>query len=144
MAGLWIPPQSWVESQAQLKKSGQIALNSAGIGVLTFDPENARQRWVVSSVVVSTNQSATATFVPIATLAINTSDITVLSVGNQRGSSSWSGNNDVFNGSVDVGPCDYLTVAWQPPPGSSNAQVITLNGVIASCVVTGVKYTRRA
>ena len=61
------------------------------------DPDNARQRWEVTSVVVSTNQAANATVVPVATVALNTSDISVLSAGNNRGQ-SWSGNQDTFTG----------------------------------------------
>lgn len=131
------------EAQGILKKSGQVTLNAQGIGELFFDPDNARQRWEVTSVVVKTDQAANATVTPVATLAINTSDITVLSDGNNRGQ-SWSGNQDTFQGQVDIGPADFLTVAFSPPPGATPAQVTALAGVIASAVVTGTKYTRRS
>lgn len=128
-----------VETSAPLKKSGQVTLNANGNGILTFDPDHANQRWEVDSVVVKTNQPATATAVPVATLALNTADITVLSDGNNRGQ-SWSGNQDTFQGKVDVGPCDFLTIAFSPAPGASGA---ALAGVIASAVVTGTKYSFR-
>jgi hypothetical protein len=131
------------EVSGQLKKSGTVKLNASGNGAITFDPDNARQRWEVTSVVVSTNQSGTATVVPVATLALNTSDVNVLSDGNNRGQ-SWSGNQDTFKGQLEVGPCDYLTVGFSPAPGSTGAQIALLVGVVAKAVVTGTKYTRRA
>lgn len=130
------------EIQAELKKSGSVILNAAGTGVILFDPDNARQRWEVTSVVVKTNQAAAATVIPVATLAINTSDIATLSAGNHRGA-SWSGNQETFSGLLRVGPCDYLTVAFSPPAGSTGAQIAQLAGVTGSAVVTGTKYTRR-
>jgi hypothetical protein len=136
----WSPPAAWVETESQLKKSGSVTLNAAGYGTLTFDPDNARQRWAVAQITVKTNQAATATLVPIAQIAINTADITVLSPGNYFGA-SWSGNQDTFSGEMDVGPCDFLTVAFSPPPGQSGA---ALSGVIAYATVTGSKFTRRA
>lgn len=131
---------SITETQGQLKKSGTVTLDANGNGTLTFDPDNARQRWEVTSVIVSTNQAANATVVPVATVALNTADIAVLSDGNNRGA-SWSGNQDSFAGKIDVGPCDFLTVGFAPAPGQSGTP---LAGVIAKAVVTGTKYTRRA
>lgn len=128
-----------IEVTAQLKKSGQVTLDANGNGVLTFEPDSANQRWVVTSVVVKTNQPANATVVPVATIAVNTVDITTMSDGNNRGQ-SWSGNQDTFSGSQDVGPCDFLTVAFSPAPGQSGA---ALAGVVASAVVTGTKYVFR-
>lgn len=129
-----------VEVSAQLYKSGQVTLDSTGNGVLTFDPDNARQRWEVTGIVVKTSQAATATVVPVATAALNTTTFAALSDGNNRGQ-SWSGNQDSFVGKIDVGPCDFLTVAFSPPPGQSGA---SMSGVIASAVITGQKFTRRA
>lgn len=133
-------PAGVTEVSAYLKKSGQVTFDATGNGVLTFDPDNGHQRWVVTSVVVSTNQNATATVIPVATLAINTVSLATMSPGNQRGA-TWSGNQDVFGGQMDVGPCDFLTVLWSPPPGQSG---VSLVGVTGTAVVTGTKYTRRA
>ena len=127
------------EVSGQLRASGSVILNAGGNGVVSFTPDNARQRWEVTSVVVSTNQAANATVVPVATVALNTSDISELSAGNNRGQ-SWSGNQDTFGGLTDVGPCDNLTIGFSPAPGQSGA---ALAGVIASVVVTGTKFTRR-
>lgn len=128
------------EAAGELRASGTVILNGSGNGVISLSPDNARQRWVVTSVVVSTNQAASATVVPVATVALNTSDITTLSDGNNRGQ-SWSGNQDTFTGKIDVGPCDNLTIGFSPAPGQSGS---SMSGVIAKAVVTGTKYTRRA
>lgn len=130
------------EVEGELKKSGSVTFNASGLGVLTFDPDNANQRWEVTSVVNATNQPATATVIPVATVAINTVTFATLSQGNQRGA-TWSGNQDVFQGLVKVGPADFLTISWSPPAGATPAQIATLAGVIASAVITGTKYTRR-
>ena len=129
-----------VEISGQLQKSGSVILDANGNGVLTFDPDNMRQRWEVSSVFVKTDQLATATVVPVATLAINSTDATTASPANLRGA-SWSGNQDTFIGKTDIGPCDFLSVIFSCAPGQ-NASVLA--GVKATAVVAGTKYTRRA
>lgn len=128
------------EIETQLKKSGQVTLDANGRGVLTFDPDNARQRWEIEQVVVKTNQSSTATTVPFVQLALNTVDPTTLSDGNMRGQ-SWNGNQETFTGTEHVGPCDFFSVMFVPPTGVSGA---SLAGVICSAVVTGSKFTRRS
>ena len=142
MVSGFVPPPAWTEVASQLRTSGRAVLNSAGNGAVSFSPDNANQRWVIASVVVSTNQPAAAQVVPQCTLALNTTDITQLSQGNARGT-SWSGNNDTFSGAVDVGPCDFVSLLFYPPPGSSSGQIAALAGVAANVVITGTKYTRR-
>ena len=131
------------EIESQLVQAGQVTLDSSGNGVLSFDPSNARQRWVVKSVVVRTNQAATATVVPVATVAKNTLVASHLSQSNSRGQ-SWSGNQDIFAGVMDISPADYLSVIFTPPPGASGSQISALAGVICYATVTGTRYTRRA
>jgi len=143
MAAGFVPPDHWTEKPSQLRTTGNVTLNSAGIGSIQFSPDNANQRWVISSVIVSTNQNATAQVVPFSTIAMNTTDYTQLSQGNNRGT-SYSGNNDTYSSPLDVGPCDFVSVLFYPPPGSSPSQISTLVGVIATAVVLGTKYTRRA
>lgn len=126
----------------QLKVSGQVTLDANGNGVLLWTPDSARQRWVVTGVNVATNQASSATVVPVSAVALNTTAVSTLSAGNSRGA-SWSGNQDTFAGQIDVGPCDQLSVLFYPPPGQAGAAA-ALAGVIASAVVTGQKYTRRA
>jgi hypothetical protein len=143
MTAGFVPPPNWTETATQLKTSASVTLDATGSGTVMFTPNNANQRWVVTTVVLSTNQAATATVVPYATLALNTNDITTMSQGNQQGT-SWAGNNDQFRGALDVGPCDNMSVIFYPPPGATSGQIADLAGVIATAVVTGTKYTRRA
>ena len=128
-----------MEIKSDLKKSGQITLNANGIGVLQFYPDHANQRWEVDSVVVSTNQAATATTVPFVSLALNTVDPATASAGNARGS-TWNGNSETFTGMIKVGECDFLSVIFTPPTCTAGAP---LAGVIGSALITGSKYTRR-
>lgn len=122
-----------------LKASGQVKLDSAGNGVLTFSTDHANQRWVIDTVVVSTNQAANAVVVPFVTLAENTTALGTLSAGNQRGA-TWNGNKETFTGNWRIGPVDFLAVIFSPPAGQSGA---SMSGVVASAVVSGTKYTRR-
>jgi hypothetical protein len=140
MSAGWAPPAHWTEIASGLRKSGSCTLDGDGNGAVTFDPDHANQRWVITSVIVSTNQPATAVLVPFATGALNTTSLSQMSQGNQLGT-SWDGNNDTFGGTpVDVGPCDFYTVLFYPPPGQPGA---ALAGVIATVIVLGTKYTRR-
>jgi hypothetical protein len=136
----WSPPDHWKEDQAQLKKSGVVTLNASGQGTIYFDPDTARQRWVVNTVIVTTNQAFSAGTVPTVNLALNSNDVTTMSDGNQRGA-TWSGNQDTWSGEIDVGPADFLSIIFSPPAGQSGT---SLNGVICNAVVTGVKFNRRA
>lgn len=128
------------EIPGDLKKSMQASLDATGNTVIIFGPDHANQRWEVTAVEVHTNQAATATLVPNAVPALNTTSFATLSAGNRRGAATWSGNNDIFRGLIEVGPCDFLSILFYPPVGQSGAP---LSGVIASAVVTGTKYTKR-
>lgn len=136
----WMPPAHWVESQSQLKKSGVVTLNASGQGTIYFTPDSARQRWVINQVVVTSNQAFSAGTVPTVTLGLNSNDITTMSDGNNVGQ-TWSGNQDTYTGEQDVGPCDNFSVIFSPPAGMAGT---SLNGVICTALITGVKYNRRA
>lgn len=116
------------EISGQLSRSGSVTLDATGAGVITFDPDNARQRWVVDQVVVSTNQAPSSTPVPIATVYVND----VSSPGNSQGS-TWAGSRDTFTGTTEIGPCDFLAVHFTGG----------IPGVTATAVLSGTKYTRR-
>lgn len=140
MTAGFTPPAHWGETASQLRKSATVTLDANGKGACTFSTDSANQRWVVTTVVVNTNQSATATLVPYATGALNTTDISQMSPGNQLGT-TYDGNNDTFGGQpFDLGPVDFYSVLFYPPPGQSGTP---LAGVIATAVVLGTKYTRR-
>lgn len=124
------------EYQAGLKKNGSVVLNAAGAGTIFFDPENARQRWEVTSVVVATSQAATATPVPQAGVYLNgvyQGSSAITSAGGSQGV-TWSGSQDTFSGKTDVGPCDQLAVVF----------TAGIPGTTAYANLSGTKYTRRA
>ena len=139
MGAGFIPPDHWAEVTGMLRKSGSVVLDANGTGVILFDVDNGSQRWVVNSIVTTTNQAATATLVPYCTGCLNTYDVSVISPGNQFGT-TYSGNNDTFGGSLDVSPTDTFCVLYYPPPGESGA---ALAGVVAAAVIRGTYYTRR-
>lgn len=120
-----------------LRQAGSVTLDASGNGVIILQPSGSRQRWEVTSVVVSTNQAATATTVPVATVALNTISAATLSQSNNYGA-TWSGNQDVFQGTMQVGAADFLSVIFSPPPGNAGT---ALTGVIARATVTGTRYT---
>jgi hypothetical protein len=128
------------EIPGDLKKSKQVTLDATGNGVIIFDPDHANQRWEITKIVVKTNQAANAVLIPNVVPAVNTTALSTMSDGNQRGSATWSGNNDMFTGLIDLGPCDFLAIIFYPPVGQNGAG---LSGVIGSAVVTGTKYTKR-
>ena len=140
MVAGFIPPDHWGEVSGALRKSGSVTLDANGNGVIEFHPDNASQRWVVTSIVTQTNQASTATLVPYVTGALNTYSPSVLSPSNQFGT-SYSANNDTFGGALDVAPTDTFCVLYYPPPGQSGA---ALAGVRAIAVIRGTFYTRRS
>jgi hypothetical protein len=128
-----------VETSTLLKKSGTVTLDADGYGILTFDPDNANQRWEVTEIIVSTNQNVGAAVVPVVMLGLNTTSLATMSPGNSQGQ-TWSGNQDTFTGVMNVGPCDFVAVIFAPPPGMSGTPMA---GVLATAIMTGNKYTRR-
>jgi hypothetical protein len=121
--------QQVFEVSGKLKRSGQVTLDASGNGTIQFVPYNARQRWEVDQIVVSTNQSATSTPVPVASAYVNATT----SAGNLEGSTS-SGNQDTMLGLVAVGPVDNLNITWTGG----------ISGSVATAIITGTFYTRRA
>jgi hypothetical protein len=116
------------EATGQLHKADSVVLNAQGYGVIIFTTENARQRWEVTTVVVSTDQDPTVQPYPRAEVFVND----VSSAGNSQGA-TWTGNQDTFTGTTDVGPCDNLMVLFEGGPP----------GAVATARLGGTKYTRR-
>lgn len=122
-------PAGVTEDAGILNKAGSVVLDATGSGVITFDPDNARQRWEVTRIPVSTSQAAGTTPIPRVSVSVNEPS----SPGNGQGA-TWSGNLDTFTGLTDVGPCDFLAVTFtggQP-------------GTTAYANVSGTRYTRRS
>lgn len=117
------------EASGQLHKADSAIMDGTGGATLIFTTENARQRWEVTTVVVSTNQDPTVAPYPRAEVFVNDSS----SMGNSQGA-TWTGNQDTFTGTTDVGPCDNLIVVFTGgPPGAT-----------ATARLGGTKYTRRS
>lgn len=136
----WTPPDHWSETQSILKKSGTTTLNANGAGVIYFNTDSARQRWVINSIIVKTSQAFNAGTVPTVTIALNSNDVTTMSQGNQLGS-TWSGNQDTYEGEIDLSSGDFLSILFAPPTGQPGT---SMAGVNCTAVLTGVKYSRRA
>jgi hypothetical protein len=137
-------PADWVEIATGLSLSSSVVLNTDGQGVIEFDPDSGNQRWEVTGVVVSTDQPATATTIPVATNALNCPFAANLNQSNTRGA-TWSANQDQWSGgTIDVSPADSFCVVFTPPPGLSGTAIAPLVGVTAYATVTGTKYTRRS
>ena len=135
---------SWTETSSQLALSSSVVLSALGQGVIEFDPDNANQRWEITGVVVSTNQAATATTIPVATNALNAPFASMVNQSNTRGA-TWSANQDQWSGgTIDVSPADSFCVVFTPPAGLSGTALAPLAGVIAYASITGTKYTRRS
>jgi hypothetical protein len=115
------------EVSGQLNAGGSVVLDAGGNGTVTLSPDNARQRWVVTSVVFRTNQASDATPVPVAEVFVNSTQ----SFQNSQGA-TYSGNLDTATGQVDVGPCDTLSVVWTGG----------IAGTTAWANVSGSYYTR--
>jgi len=139
MVAGFIPPDHWGEVSGMLRKSGSVVLDANGNGVIEFGLDNDNQRWVVTSIVTQTNQTANAQLVPYCTGVLNTYTLATLGPSNQFGT-TYDGNNDTFGGALDVSPTDTFCVLYYPPPGQSGAP---LSGVIAVAVIRGTYYTRR-
>ena len=127
--GTSAPVMTAAEVTGRLKKAGKVTLDSNGNGTVTLGPDNAWQRWDVTGIVVKTSQSATSTPVPQAEVFVNATT----SPANSEGATS-SGNNDTFNGATEVGPADNLNIVWSGG----------ISGSVATAIVTGTRYTRRA
>ncbi|MGH7239599.1 MAG: hypothetical protein ACREHG_05985 [Candidatus Saccharimonadales bacterium] len=124
------------EFQGKLKRSGKVTLDANGNGVIDFSPTNARQRWEVTGVVVSTDQGQTTTPVPVAEVLVNGvsyGQITVTSTGQSLGA-TWSGSQDTFSGTAEMGPCDNLSVSFTGG----------IPGTIAFANILGSFFTRTA
>jgi hypothetical protein len=116
------------ETSGQLHRTGNVTLDGNGNGVVTLSTDNARQRWEVTTVVVSTSQDPTVAPYPKAEVFVN--DVT--SPGNSQGA-TWTGNQDTFTGTTDVGPCDFLAVQFTGG----------VAGTVATVRLGGTKFTRR-
>lgn len=115
------------EIEGYLDVSASVVLDSSGSGTVDFDVDNSWQRWVVDSVRVKTNQGDFQTPYPSAEVFSGAAIADRFSQGK-----SWTGNNDVFRGRVDLDSGSEMHVVWTGG----------ISGTIATARVTGKRYTR--
>lgn len=102
----------------QRRKRASVTLDASGNGSVTFDADSANHKWVITDVILATNQAQTTAPYPTATTYL---------AGQQIGVSegaSWIGNQDVLQGRIELGPCDTLTVAFTGGVAGSVATAI--------------------
>ncbi len=115
----------WIES-GLVHRSGRVVLDGSGNGTITFDVQHANQRWLLESVVVSQSGASPGVF-PQVTLNVGGSN-----QGNSQGA-SWFGNQETFQGSIDMTAGDTLTVQFAT--GTA--------GATCSAVIDGKNYLWR-
>lgn len=115
------------EIEGYLDESSQVVLDGSGNGTVIFDVVNSWQRWVVDSVRVKTTQGDTETPYPSAELYSGPGIFDRFSQGK-----TWTGNNDVFQGRLDLDSGSELFVIWTGG----------IPGTLATARVTGKRYTR--
>ena len=85
-----------------------VTLDASGNGSVTFDVRSSNQRYVITDIVVSTNQAVTQTPYPTATIYEGPAPV---AAGLADGA-SWTGNQDVFRGRFLIDAGTDLTVAF--------------------------------
>ena len=114
------------EEPGYLNESDNVVLDSNGNGTVDFDVDNAWQRWVIDSIVVSTSQGSTQT--PYPTAEVYAGPIAPpFSQG-----ASWTGNQDTFKGRVDLDSGSELHIVWKGG----------IPGTTATARIHGTRYTR--
>lgn len=90
-----------------VRRRGSVTLDSNGNGTITFGVTySANHKWVISDVILSTNQSQTTAPYPTVTAYLG---------GQQAGVSegaTWTGNQDTMRGPIEMTAADDLTVAF--------------------------------
>jgi hypothetical protein len=100
------------------RKRASVTLDGSGNGSVSFDADSANHKWVISSVILSTSQAQTTAPYPTATTYL-----TGQQIGVSEGA-SWIGNQDVMEGTVELGPCESFTVAFTGGVAGSVATAI--------------------
>ena len=114
------------EREGNLSVADNVTLDSNGNGTIDFDVDNAWQRWVIDSIVVSTSQGSTQT--PYPTAEVFAGPISpVFSEG-----ATWTGNQDTLAGRVELDQGSELHVVFTGG----------IPGTVATARVRGKRYTR--
>lgn len=107
----------WAE-YGTVRRRGSVTLDANGDGTIEFGTQHANQKWVIDSVIVSTDQDQTTAPYPQVVLYLG---------GQQAGVSegaSWLGNQDVLKGRMEMTSGDNLEVSFTGGVAGSVATAI--------------------
>lgn len=111
----------------KVRRRASVTLDGSGNGTVTFGVTwSSNHKWVISDVLVATNQAPTTAPYPTATAYLGGQQ-----VGVSEGA-TWTGNQDVMRGSIEM-TADDLTVAFTGG----------LAGSVATAVLEGDSYLWR-
>ncbi len=102
----------------RVRRRKAVVLNGSGNGSVSFDVPSANHKWTITDVVSSTDQAPTTPPYPTVTIYLG---------GQQAGvaeGASWTGNQDIFRGSIDMEPGLDLTVAYTGGLAGSKATAV--------------------
>jgi len=116
----------WVQ-QGIVRRRKSVKLDGSGNGTITFGVDwSSNHKWVVSDIIVATNQPPTTAPYPTATAYLGGQQ-----VGVSEGA-TWTGNQDVMRGEVEM-TADDLIVSFTGG----------LAGSVATAVLEGDSYLLR-
>jgi hypothetical protein len=100
------------------RKRASVTLDGSGNGSVSFDVDSANHKWIITDIVLATSQAQTTSPYPTATTYL-----TGQQIGVSEGA-SWIANQDVLQGSLELGPCDSLVIAFTGGVAGSVATAI--------------------
>lgn len=110
----------WV-LQGKVRRRSSAKLDASGNAELDFDVYTSNTRWIITDVLVLTDQPQTQAPYPTVTIYLGG-----LQQGTAEGA-SWTGNQDIFRGKLEMTACDTLRVQFTGGlPGS--VATVTIEG----------------
>lgn len=110
-----------------VRRRGSVVLDGSGNGTVSFDVTySSNHKWVISDVIVATNQSQTQPPYPTATAYYGGQQVGVTE------GATWTGNQDIMRGSIEM-TAETLSVAFTGG----------LAGSVATAVIEGDSYLWR-
>lgn len=119
------PPANWIEI-GPVRRRKSVKLDASGNGSVQFEVFSANHRWLIYEVVVNVSGASPGTF-PQVTLHVGSN-----SAGLSEGA-SWTGNQETFQGQIEMNAADDLSVDFT---GGTPSQV-------ATAIIEGVNYLWR-
>lgn len=101
-----------------MRRRRAVVLDGSGSGSVNFDVPSANHKWTITDVLSATDQAQAAPPYPTVTIYLGGQQ-----VGVSEGA-SWTGNQDIFRGKIDMEPGLDLTVAFTGGVAGSSGTVI--------------------